>query len=120
MAVTIVPIVLIPQIALAGMIVPLKGLGKVLAQWGITSYWGYHGLATQLPDDQVRQLEYDTWSPAPAFAVLALHLLVFAAATLLILYRHDPRAKPRDFKWVDRWLGGAETALRKLFGMDAR
>ena len=50
MAVTIIPIVLIPQVIFAGMIAPLEGAAKWLARLLVANYWAYDALKTTLPD----------------------------------------------------------------------
>jgi len=47
-AVTLVPIVLIPQIILSEVIGPLTGLGLLLARLFIAGYWGMESLTTLL------------------------------------------------------------------------
>jgi len=44
MAITLIPMAIIPQIILSGMIAPVEKLSKRLAEWLITVYWGNRGL----------------------------------------------------------------------------
>jgi ABC-type multidrug transport system ATPase subunit len=48
-AIAAVPIVLIPQIVLGGVVAPVTGLSKFLAQVFVSSYWGYRSMAAALP-----------------------------------------------------------------------
>src|SRR5262249_10888255 len=51
MAVTLVPIAVIPQIVLSGSIAPVKGVAKWIAYVLVTTYWGKRGLDALLPED---------------------------------------------------------------------
>jgi ABC transport system ATP-binding/permease protein len=96
MAVTLVPMAIIPQIVLSGAIAPVKGLGKVLAYVFVTSYWGKRGLDALLPDDVTRfarfaELSVDgTWGLA--LGMLGIHAAVFMTATLAILILQSRKA----------------------------
>jgi ABC-type multidrug transport system ATPase subunit len=91
-AVALVPIAVMPQIILAGVIAPLKGLGKLLADGVITSRWGERALESLLPDADLKLLRLERSEYRWQLAMLALHVVVFAAATQLILWR-QARAK---------------------------
>lgn len=52
----LVPIVIIPQIILAGVVAPLSGFARVLAEFGITVYWGRIALERLLPEADQRLL----------------------------------------------------------------
>jgi ABC-type multidrug transport system ATPase subunit len=104
MAVTVVPIVLIPQIALAGVVAPVEGFGKFLSQVFITSYWGYRNLATLLPQNLTEVLKSNDWSTAGAYTMILLHLLVFAGAALAVLLYGEAGLRGTPGKALDRWL----------------
>ena len=91
-AVAMVPAVLLPQIILAGVIAPVEGFAKLLAQLFISAYWGYRSLAAPLPDDISKILGADDWSAPAAIIVLLLHLAVFVAAAIGVLILGDRRA----------------------------
>jgi len=88
----LVPIVLIPQIMLAGTFVPLSGLALICAECLISLHWGYRGLVSQLQfDPNVEQLLKMTGAledfPASdgyvAYVVLFLHALALLAVAYL-------------------------------------
>jgi ABC-type multidrug transport system ATPase subunit len=93
-AVTIVPMVLIPQIILAGLIAPLVDSTKLFAEWLIPAYWAYQGLLTTLPaavrerllDDQYLNLN-SSWSTGEVGSILTLYLVVLAALALVGIRR---------------------------------
>ena len=88
-AVSIIPAVLIPQIILAGVIAPVEGFARILAQLFITGYWGYQGLAALLPSDLLEQLPTDGYSAFGAFSVVFLHVVVFVGGAIGVLYLRD-------------------------------
>jgi len=101
-AVAMVPAVLLPQIILAGVIAPVEGFAKLLAQLFISAYWGYRSLAAPLPDDISKALGADDWSALAALIVLLLHLAVFIAAAIGVLILGDRRTGPSNAKAIRR------------------
>jgi len=88
-AVAMVPAVLLPQIILAGVIGPVEGFAKFLAQLFISAYWGYRALAAPLPEEISNSLGAGEWSPLAANMVLLLHLCVFVALGVGMLILRD-------------------------------
>ena len=95
-AVTIVPIALIPQIILAGLIAPLLNYTRGFAQLFISSYWAYQGLLRGLPQPLAKLLREGEvlsldrfWSLGSITCVLALHIAFFAALALVALRASD-------------------------------
>lgn len=86
-AAALVPIAIIPQIILAGVIAPLRGLGKLLANGLITARWAAQALESLLPADMLALLHGDRAAYHQSVAMAVVHLVVFAAATLAILWR---------------------------------
>ncbi len=89
MAITLIPMVIIPQIILSGVIAPLSGLGKGLALAAVTTYWGKQGMDALLPSDiadaaRASKVAEDG-SFAVALLVLVAHTLAFIAATLVVM-----------------------------------
>ncbi|HEX3150823.1 MAG TPA: FHA domain-containing protein [Gemmataceae bacterium] len=89
MAITLIPIAIIPQIILSGTIAPLSGLGEWLAKLGVTTYWGKRGLDAVLPSDVAaaahsRSIAVDG-SAELALALLGFHSICFILATLFIM-----------------------------------
>src|SRR5207253_6591277 len=52
-AVALVPIAVMPQIILAGVIAPLSGLANLLAKGLITVHWGERSMESLLPDKEL-------------------------------------------------------------------
>jgi ABC-type transport system involved in cytochrome c biogenesis ATPase subunit len=86
MAVTLIPVAVIPQIIFAGVIAPLSGLSKFLSRTLIAVYWGNRGLESLLSEEAIRMIRLEEqgslWT---AFAVLGAHACVFMAAALVML-----------------------------------
>jgi hypothetical protein len=110
MAVTIVPLVLIPQIILAGAIAEVDGVAEFLAQLSIVSYWGYGGLIACLPTDSIEFLGYESWSFWGPWFVTNLHAMVCLAAALFVLQYSANRDATYD-KAIDHWLRVARSTL---------
>jgi ABC-type multidrug transport system ATPase subunit len=70
-ATALVPIAVIPQIILAGVIVPLSGFARFLAQWLISVHWGQKVLERLIPRDDLAGMvrETDAWA-GPLLVVL--------------------------------------------------
>jgi hypothetical protein len=86
----IVPAVLIPQIILAGVIAPVSGTAKFLAQSFVSAYWGYRGLAAILPGELRDVLGADDWSSGRSLLCLGIHFLVLVFAGLWALSSAKP------------------------------
>jgi hypothetical protein len=86
-AAALVPIAVIPQIILAGVIAPLSGLGKLLANGFITARWGERALEALLPDDYLDWLRLDRPDYPWQVAVVTAHVVVFAGVAILALWR---------------------------------
>jgi ABC-type multidrug transport system ATPase subunit len=78
-AVALVPIAVMPQIILAGVIAPLSGLGMALAKAGITVHWGQRALQALLPQGEPGEYVGNLGG-------VAVHVVVFIAATLWWLH----------------------------------
>lgn len=96
LAATIVPMLLIPQIILAGLIAPLLNYTREFSQVCIPSYWAFQGLLTTLEDsvqEQLRDAEYLTlsanWTPSWGCAALTVYILVLACVAILALRVRD-------------------------------
>jgi ABC-type multidrug transport system ATPase subunit/ABC-type multidrug transport system permease subunit len=98
MAITLIPMAVIPQIILSGIIAPLSGVSKLLALAGITTYWGNRGLDgdgcldTALAEAmKPKALEQN--SPWLAMAILLLHALAGIVVALGLLYWQGRRGR---------------------------
>jgi energy-coupling factor transporter ATP-binding protein EcfA2 len=91
MAAALVPLAVIPQIILAGVIAPLPdlSLSRILANSFITARWGQCALEAMLPSDDLVLLGIVRAEYYQQIAMVAVHLAVFAAATLLVLWRRS-------------------------------
>jgi len=87
MAVTLIPIALIPQIILADVIRPVEGVSKVLAQVFITSYWAHRGLTALIPEKDGGITEEH--AALEAFLMLLLHAVVFITSAIVIMVVQD-------------------------------
>ena len=92
-AVALVPIAIVPQIILAGVIAPLTGLGRLLAESLITVRWGEKAVESLLPQADLDAVHIDHPSFLPQLTMLAAHALVFAVATVVALWRQGRTAR---------------------------
>ncbi|HWG44796.1 MAG TPA: FHA domain-containing protein [Gemmataceae bacterium] len=94
MAITLIPMVVIPQIILAGLIAPLSGLSKVLAVMGVSTYWGKRGLDACLPAKVAQAMPgLEQHSIGVAVLVLLTHALVCIALALAVLHWQNRRRR---------------------------
>ncbi len=86
MAAALVPVVVLPQIILAGVIAPLSGLPEWLARGLIAALWGMQALKSLLSDQDMVVLQIERPGYAGAIAIISAHVVVVASLTLLALY----------------------------------
>jgi len=98
-AATIVPISLIPQIIMAGLIAPLLYYTREFSQVFISAYWAYQGLLGTLEtslQDRLRDagnLDLGAeWTLAAVSSVLVAHVAVLAIAAIISLFVRDRAA----------------------------
>jgi ABC-type multidrug transport system ATPase subunit len=84
-ATALVPVAVIPQIVLAGVIAPLSGFKEGLAKAGITAFWGQRTLERLLPEDDRAILAVGSESAWSQAWVVAAHATAFAAVALAVL-----------------------------------
>jgi hypothetical protein len=93
MAITLIPVAVIPQIILSGVIASLSGLSKNLAQTLITVYWGNRGLDALLTESQFkRALITDQGDLIFSLLIVLAHALVFILTALVVLSWQGRRA----------------------------
>ena len=92
-AVTLIPIALIPQIILTGVVAPLEGASKILAQGLVTSYWGYEGLMALLPEQVATFANIKQGSAVQALLVMLGHGVVFISLAIGFMALRDRREK---------------------------
>jgi hypothetical protein len=90
-AIALVPIAVIPQIILGGVIAPLTDLPKILAQLFMTVYWGVQSLENLLSDKDLAILGLDPYNFFIAVAIVGMHALVCGAITIIALSRSGRR-----------------------------
>ena len=95
MAITLIPVAVLPQIILSGGIYRLDGLSKFLAQTFITVYWGKRGLDALLTVDQASEARVEQGDFVGAVLVVLSHAGVFMLVALVLLYWQGRRARPR-------------------------
>ncbi len=96
-AVTIVPMALIPQIIMAGLIAPLLNYTREFSQVCIPAYWSYQGLLQTLEislQERLREADYlvlgTNWtSSTVCCGVLTAYVVVFSLVSLGVLYWGD-------------------------------
>jgi ABC-type multidrug transport system ATPase subunit/pSer/pThr/pTyr-binding forkhead associated (FHA) protein len=85
-ATTLVPLALIPQIVLAGVIVPhMPDFADQVARATVSGYWAFKGMSSVLFPTA------DTKTYVSAFQVLSLHAVLFFVAACLVMVRRDRR-----------------------------
>jgi len=83
---TLVPMALIPQIVLAGVIVPdLPAVPEFIAQTVISGFWTYEGM--------IAVLNEETGDALATLLVLAVHLVAFFAIAYVVLLVRDRRGR---------------------------
>jgi ABC-type multidrug transport system ATPase subunit len=102
LAVTIVPIFLIPQIIFAGLIAPLFHGTERFSQICVTSYWSYQGLLRTLDERNIKTLKNAeilnlgaSWTTAEVSLVLLGHIAICGATAILVLLLRD---RKNDFR----------------------
>jgi ABC-type multidrug transport system ATPase subunit len=91
-ATALVPIAVIPQIILAGVVAPLKGPAQFLAEWLITAYWGQKALESLLPEADLNLLGRHNGGYSGPCATMLAQAAVAAAATVIVLWRTEGKA----------------------------
>jgi len=96
MAITLIPMAVIPQIILSGLISPLEGLTKALALVGVSTYWGKRGLDACLPEYVAKAPPgLEQHSTGVAVLVLLAHAAVGIAVALAVLHWQNRRRRGR-------------------------
>jgi len=97
MAITLIPMVVIPQIILSGTISPIEGWSKLLAQVCISTYWGKRGLDACMPENVANAVmpRLEQGSTALAVLILLAHAAAGIAFALAVLYWQNRRGRSR-------------------------
>jgi ABC-type multidrug transport system permease subunit len=93
-AVALVPMAVIPQIILAGVIASVSGLAKLLAAGLVTVYWVQQAVDSLLPSFEKEWLDLHPPAYGLSLGGIAMHLAVCVIATIAYLWWQDwARAK---------------------------
>jgi ABC-type multidrug transport system permease subunit len=92
-AVALVPMAVIPQIILAGVIAPVTGIAKLLARSLVTVYWAQQALDSLLPDKEQKFLSLDPPDCAFSLTGIAAHLGICVVVTFTFLWMRDRISK---------------------------
>ena len=85
-ATALVPIAVIPQIILAGVVAPLKGIGLALAKGLISVYWGQQAIERLLPDAEQSLLQRPKEDWLAALLIVVLHGLTANVGSVVVLW----------------------------------
>lgn len=86
-ATALVPMIVIPQIILAGVIAPLTGVVRWLAKGFVTVHWAREALERLLPESDLSLLGNAKMDWRLPFVVVLSHLVIAAAASVVVLAR---------------------------------
>ena len=96
MATALVPIVVIPQIILAGVIAPLNRLARLTAQGFVTVHWGQQALERLLPEGDLALLGKTKEDWRRPLAIVLTHMVVAAVFTVVVLMRSEEKTEGRN------------------------
>jgi ABC-type multidrug transport system ATPase subunit len=88
-AIALVPITIIPQIILGGVIAPLSGVGKLLAELAISVYWSEQTLESFLPASDRELIGSKADGFIVPLGIVLSHSCVFGLMTMLVLVWRD-------------------------------
>ncbi|HND54245.1 MAG TPA: ATP-binding cassette domain-containing protein, partial [Pirellulaceae bacterium] len=92
MALTLVPLALVPQIVLSDVFIELTGLSQRLGQMFATNYWIFGALRGTLPDELQEQLNPPLAGPIAigwSMTATGLHVALLVIASIGVLYVRD-------------------------------
>jgi ABC-type multidrug transport system permease subunit len=92
-AVALVPIVVIPQIILSGVIAPLTGFAKWLANGLVTVHWGQRAIESLFPETDRKLLQMTNLAWHNSLAIILVHVAVAATLSVVLLFRTDDEAR---------------------------
>jgi ABC-type multidrug transport system ATPase subunit len=82
----LVPVAVIPQIILAGVIAPLTGFGKFLGFALITCFWGRRAIESLLPEEMLTILNREGLMVGPQLLMILAHAAIFVVVTVGMLW----------------------------------
>ena len=89
LATALMPIIVIPQLILAGVIAPVSGIARWLANCYVTVYWAQQSLERLLPEPDLIQLEQTRTDWRLPLAVVLAHLVIAAVGCVIVLEHSD-------------------------------
>jgi len=113
LAVTVVPLVLIPQVIFSGAIESVTGLAKALAALFIVIYWTYGGLIASFTMETAEYLGFEEWSPLGVWMMIVFHIAVYLTGALAVLYVAGSREATYG-KAVDKLLASANARIKSI------
>ena len=126
-ALTLVPLVLIPQIILSDVFVELEGLSRWLGGMFVANYWVYGLLRGTLPDNLVDQLNAPLAAPlqfVPGAVALTLQVFTLASFSIGVLHIRDRimacsnktlKQAISELPFVGKYVSQIVTAVRQRF-----
>ena len=93
MAVAAVPVILIPQIILAGLIAPIEGAMLSVTRIFVSCYSGFRALTATLPEPLNEIAEHDGVSNSTWTTVLVVQTLVICVCAVLLLLNSRTQAR---------------------------
>ncbi|MCA9127124.1 MAG: ATP-binding cassette domain-containing protein [Planctomycetales bacterium] len=116
MAVKLVPICLIPQIILGGILAPISGLGSWIVAGFIPTYWCFTSSCGSLPDNLAEHITIDTHGTALPLAVIGGQLCIALLTAWLALKYQQSRDGLYEYgiKQLARGGRGVTTVTSKL------
>jgi ABC transport system ATP-binding/permease protein len=94
-ATALIPIVVVPQIILAGVIARLSGLAKFLANAFMSVYWGQQALEHLLPESDLKYVGREGGNWFNPWIVVLAHAVVGTVAAIVVLTRTEARSRPK-------------------------
>ena len=88
-AISLVPVLLIPQVMLAGVVTPLDEIGRALAKVSILAFWSMDALKNTFPSDSVLRITPAIHGFSIDLVAIGIMAAVFGLAAIIALKRKD-------------------------------
>ena len=103
MAVTLIPVAILPQVILAGVIFPIEGgFAELLSKVFISCYWANGNMMSTLPDQIAAVTPFSEWTYL-SIGLVAIHTALFVIMANVVLYAADKRLSLQG-TGIDLWL----------------
>jgi ABC-2 type transport system permease protein len=91
-AVNLIPLALIPQIILSGLIAaPLKGIALTISKLFVTCYWGYQAMISVIPDKIASDAGISQENTIEILFILLFHIIGYTIIALTGMYIQERR-----------------------------